>query len=72
METLYGGVVAARGINPGGVLLIDDTSGVGTLLADPVTPGGLSGLDFDSNDRLWGSTMNGPAPFSRTSEFGGD
>ncbi|MCA9121143.1 MAG: pre-peptidase C-terminal domain-containing protein [Planctomycetaceae bacterium] len=59
-ETLYAGVGRGSPINPGGVLLVDDTSGAGTLLADPITPGGLTGLGFDSSDRLWGSSIDGP------------
>ena len=60
VETLYAGVSRGSGINPGGVLLIDDTTAAGTLLADPITPGGLPGLDFDGNGRLWGASIDGP------------
>ena len=59
-EVMYAGVGRGSGVNPGGVLLVDQTTGAGTLLADPITPGGLTGLDFDGSGRLWGSKIDGP------------
>jgi hypothetical protein len=55
--TLYGGVGNA-GINPGALLSVNQTSGTGTLLSDPTTPGGLSGLSFDPSSGVFlGSTI---------------
>jgi hypothetical protein len=41
------------------LLIVDETNGVGTLVGDPVTPGGVSGLAFDSAGGLFGSTRQG-------------
>ena len=55
--TLYGGVGNA-GINPGALLTVNQISGIGTLLSDPTTPGGLSGLAFDPSSGVFlGSTI---------------
>jgi cysteine-rich repeat protein len=58
-DALYGGVAHGSAVDPGAVLTIDQGDGSGLLLADPVTPGGLSGLAFDSTGRLFGSTASG-------------
>ena len=56
---LYG--VGGNGSNsPGALFTVSETTGVNTLVDDPVTPGGLSGAAFDSTGRLFGSTIAGP------------
>ncbi|MHC5112441.1 MAG: PA14 domain-containing protein, partial [Planctomycetota bacterium] len=60
VETMYAGVGRGSSINPGGVLLVDQNTGAGTLVADPITPGGLTGLVVDGADRMWGSSIDGP------------
>ncbi|WP_253157615.1 pre-peptidase C-terminal domain-containing protein [Stieleria tagensis] len=67
-ETLYAGVARGSTLNPGGVLIVDQNTGAGTLLADPITPGGITGLDFDGSGRLWASKIDGPQG-NRTSEL---
>jgi sugar lactone lactonase YvrE len=57
--TMYGGVGNGSGVNSGALLAVDQITGAGTLIGDPVTPGGLSGLDFDAGGSLWGSTILG-------------
>jgi hypothetical protein len=56
---MYGSVSPAGVLNPGGLLTVDTVTGVGTLVGDAVTPGGLSGLAFDSTGALYGSTRVG-------------
>jgi cysteine-rich repeat protein len=56
---MYGGVANGSTANPGGVLLVDQGDGSGFLLGDPVTPGGISGLAFDSTGRLFATTATG-------------
>ena len=46
--------------NPGALLRIDTTSGAGVLIQRSVTPGGLTGLGFDSTGRLFGTSIDGP------------
>ena len=61
-EDLYGGIGRGSATNPGAIMIVDQNNGAGVLVGDPVTPGGLSGLTFDSANRLWGSTVNqGPS-----------
>jgi hypothetical protein len=56
VETMYGSV-GRNSINAGGLLLVDQTTGAGTLLSDPITPGGMPGLVYDSaSDVLFGAT----------------
>jgi len=59
-EDMYAGVGRGSPVNAGAILLVEQNTGVGTLVGDPITPGGLTGLDFDSSGRLWGSSIDGP------------
>jgi hypothetical protein len=59
-QGMYAAVGRGSPVNAGAVLLVDQTSGAGTLVGDPVTPGGLTGLDFMSDGTLWGSSIDGP------------
>jgi hypothetical protein len=56
-EDLYAGVANGSALNPGGVLVVDQVTGSGVLLADNLA-NGLSGLDFTSTDRLFGTTTD--------------
>lgn len=57
---MYAGVGRGSPTNPGAILTVDQTNGSGVLVGDPITPGGLTGIDFDSSGRLWGSSIDGP------------
>ena len=59
---MYGSTSPTLGITnpiPGALLIVAETDGAGTLVGDPVTPGGVSGLAFDSAGGLFGSTRQG-------------
>lgn len=58
---LYGGVGRGSVVNAGAVITVDQTNGSGTLVGNPSSPGGLTGITFDSLGQLWGSTIDGPA-----------
>ena len=58
-DTLFGAIGNGSPINPGAIIQINQISGAGTFIGDAVTPGGLSGIDFDSQGRLFGSTVGG-------------
>jgi hypothetical protein len=57
--TMYGGVGKGSKVNPGALLIVDQVTGAGTLVGDPITPGGLTGIAFDSTGALYGSTIFG-------------
>ena len=65
---MYAGVGRGSPTNPGAILTVDQTNGSGVLVGDPITPGGLTGIDFDSSGRLWGSSIDGPSG-NRTSNL---
>ena len=72
--TMLGGVGRGSPINPGAVLAVDQIDGGGTFLADPVTPGGISGLAVDPvSGRIFASTIveasGGTSAFPRTSQL---
>ena len=56
-DILYGGNGNGSAVFPGELVTINQTTGVGTLVGDPVTPGGLSGIAFASPTLLYGSTI---------------
>ncbi len=56
---MYGGNGNGAGPTAGNLVRIDETTGVGTFIGDPITPGGLSGLDFAPDGTLYGSTITG-------------
>jgi hypothetical protein len=58
-ETMFGGVGNGSALNPGGVLLLNQATADGKLIADAVTPGGITGLDFTTTDRLFATTRAG-------------
>ena len=58
-QTLLGGNGNGSPINPGAIIEINQLDGSGTFIGDPITPGGLSGIDFNSAGRLCGSTVEG-------------
>ncbi|RMH23581.1 MAG: IPTL-CTERM sorting domain-containing protein [Acidobacteria bacterium] len=58
-EQLYGGIGRGSAINPGALVVIDQTTGIATVLADPIDPGGLTGLAFLPDGRLFGTTIEG-------------
>jgi outer membrane protein assembly factor BamB len=57
--TLYGGNGAGTTPVPGGLVILDQAVGTGTLLGDPVTPGWLTGIAFTSTGVLYGTTNEG-------------
>ncbi len=57
--TMYGSVGRGSDLNPGALLIVDQTTGVGMLVGDPISPGGLTGIAFDSTGALYGSTIFG-------------
>jgi hypothetical protein len=60
---MYAGVAPTTSPGVAGSLLrISDTDGSAVVVGDPVTPGGFSGLAFDSTGRLLGSTRTGGQP----------
>ena len=56
---MFGAVGNGSVVNKGGLLLVDQTNGAGVLVGDPITPGGLTGIDFDNSGRLFGTTISG-------------
>ncbi len=58
--TMYGGVGRGSAVNPGALLIVNQNTGEGTLIGNPITPpGGLTGIAFDSTGALYGSTIFG-------------
>jgi subtilisin family serine protease len=57
--TLYGGNGGGATAVPGGVVVLDQAVGTGTLLGDPVTPGWFTGIAFTSTGLLYGTTNEG-------------
>ena len=45
--------------NPGSLLSLDPNTFAGTVVGASIVPGGMSGLAFDGNGRLWGSVSQG-------------
>ena len=58
-QILFGANGNGSPINKGAIIRINQVNGSAVLIGDPVTPGGLSGIDFDSTGRLYGSTVEG-------------
>jgi hypothetical protein len=56
---LFAGVGNGSPVNAGALLILSETNGAGTVVGDAVTPGGLAGLAFDSNNILFGVTRQG-------------
>lgn len=58
-QVLFGAIGNGSPINKGAIIQINQLNGIGAFVGDPVTPGGLSGIDFDSSGRLFGTTVGG-------------
>jgi len=58
-QILFGANGNGSPINPGALIQINQLDGSGVFIGDPVTPGGLSGIDFNSTGRLCGTTVEG-------------
>ncbi|MCO6457341.1 MAG: hypothetical protein J5I93_18740 [Pirellulaceae bacterium] len=69
---LYAGIGLGIASYPGAFALVDQNDGSSSILSDPVTPGGLSGLAFTSDDRLFGSVVFGSGPNSQLIELDPD
>src|SRR5439155_5337694 len=63
-DILYGGNGNGSAVFPGELVTSNQTTGVGTPVGDPVTPGGLSGIAFASPTLLYGSTIGNIGPVS--------
>lgn len=59
VHRLFAGMSTGSALNPGGVAWLNESTFAGNLIADPVTPGGLSGLTFTLDGRLWGTVRFG-------------
>ena len=53
-----------QGSTPGGLLTVDPTTGATVLIADSITPGGLTGIAFASPSLLFGTTIGGNGSLS--------
>jgi len=53
------GSAGNQGTDPGSIFLVSQTDGSQTFLGDPTTNGGVSGIAFDDQVRLWGSNVFG-------------
>ena len=51
------GSAGNNGPNPGSIFMISQNFGTQTFIGDPTNPGGVSGLAFDDQFRLWGSNV---------------
>ncbi len=58
-QEMYGVLGNGSPTTPGGLLVIDQSTGQGTLIGDLVTPGGLTGVAFTSTGDLFASTIAG-------------
>jgi hypothetical protein len=71
--TMYAGVGGPADEVPsdqqGRLLIVNQTTGAGTIVGDPVTLGGLAGIAFDSSGALFGSTINFPTGSGGTSRL---
>ena len=47
-----------KGTDPGSIFLVSQADGSQTFIGDPTVSGGLSGLVFDDQIRLWGSNLD--------------
>jgi len=56
------GSAGNKGTDPGSIFLVSQTDGSQIFLGDPTTNGGLSGIAFDDQARLWGSNVFGGNP----------
>jgi hypothetical protein len=57
---LYGGIGRGSLQNAGSLVLIDQTSGAGTVIGHPDAVPGVTGLAFDMAGNLYATTISGP------------
>ena len=57
--TLYGSVGNGSGPNRGDIIAINQTDASATVIGNPTTSGGITGIDFDGDGNMWGSTLAG-------------
>ncbi len=69
---MYGGVGNKPTARAGELLVIDQNNASGTLIGDPITPGGLSGIAFNANGALLGSTVFGSGSTSQLVQINPD
>jgi len=53
------GSAGNKGTDPGSIFLVSQADGSQTFLGDPTASGGISGIAFDDQARLWGSNVFG-------------
>jgi len=53
------GSAGNKGTNPGSIFLVSQADGSQTFLGDPTANGGMAGIAFDDQARLWGSNVFG-------------
>jgi len=51
------GSAGNQGTDPGSIFFVSQTDGSQTFIGDPTVTGGLSGIAFDDQQRLWGSNV---------------
>ena len=56
------GSAGNKGTDPGSIFLVSQADGSQTFLGDPTASGGISGIAFDDQARLWGSNVFGGNP----------
>ena len=57
--TLYGSVGNGSGPNRADIIRIDQSDASANVVGNPTTSGGITGIDFDNDGNLWGSTLSG-------------
>jgi hypothetical protein len=68
LTEIYAGVGRGDATSPGALVTLNPANANSVVLGDPITPGGITGLDFDSNETLYASTIDGPSG-NRTSRL---
>jgi len=63
------GSAGNKGADPGSIFLVSQTDGSQTFLGDPTANGGIPGIAFDDQTRLWGSNVFGGVPNSNLLEI---
>jgi len=61
-STLYGGTGGHGAPQDGSIIIIDQTTAAVTFVGKPAGVARISGLAFDEDDKLWGSTTSAGAP----------
>jgi hypothetical protein len=63
IPVLYGGIGRGSAVNAGAVIIVDQTTGAGTVVGNPAGTGGLTGLAFDPGLGLLFGTSNNNTTF---------